>query len=71
MKVRIKVTGKFEEASKVTEATVTIDTKRAMMSVRPLYSRREYDLPLDEMAEILVQRILRHEAHNTFLKEKE
>jgi len=58
---RVRVVGRFQFASKPTEATVTIDRELRLFSVRPLRSRREYTLPLATMAEIAFQRVVRAE----------
>jgi hypothetical protein len=49
-------------ASRPSEGTVTIDRGASLFSVRPLRRRRIYTLPLDKVAEMVVQRIIAAEA---------
>jgi hypothetical protein len=41
--------------------TVTIDRDRGVFSVRPLRRKRVYELPLDVVASIVVQKIIKAE----------
>lgn len=60
-KVRAKIIGRLEYASRPQKATVTIDRDAATVAVRPFNRRREYTLPLATVAEWIVQRIIRAE----------
>lgn len=57
---RFPVTGKFD-MSRYQEGTVTVDRASGIFSVRPKRRRRSYDLPLDKVAEMVVQRIIKAE----------
>lgn len=56
---RFRVVGKFDGAS---EATVVINRSSGVVSVRPLRRRRTYELPLADVAERIVWRIVTAEA---------
>ncbi len=55
---RARVVGRFDQASRVQEATVTIDRAGGLFSVKPLRRRRSYTLPLAKVAEIVCQRVI-------------
>lgn len=56
---RFKIEGRFDGT---TGATVTIDRGAMLFSVRPLRRRREYTLPLTDVAEMVLWRIVKAEA---------
>ena len=58
---RVRVAGRFDMASRVQEATVTIDRERALFAVRPLRRHRIYELPLAHVAEWVVRSIITRE----------
>jgi predicted nucleic acid-binding Zn ribbon protein len=69
------VKSKFRTVAKTTRAfaqaaTVTIDRSTHVVSVRPLRSRRTYDLPLSDVAEMVAQRIIIAEAREKRLAKK-
>lgn len=66
-KSRFKVFGKFDGTA---EATVTIDRGAGLISVRPLRRRREYTLPLADVAETVMWRIIKAEANAKLLAKK-
>lgn len=43
------------------EGTVTMDRAAGLISVRPLRSRRTYELPLSAVADMIVLRVVRFE----------
>lgn len=59
-KSKFKLDGKFDHADGV---TVTIDRGSRTFSVRPSRRRREYVLPLREVAEMVFFRIVKAEAN--------
>lgn len=59
MNARFRVFGRFDGTN---EATVTISRTAGIVSVRPLRRRREYQLPLALVAEIVMERIIKAEA---------
>lgn len=65
---RARVLGRFDHASRIQEATVTLNRAAGIFEVRPLRSRRSYDLPLGVVAEMVVQRLIKAEA---FIKRME
>jgi len=58
---RFRVTGRFDMASQIQEATVVIERASALIAVRPLRRKRVYSLPLATVAEWVVRRILQAE----------
>ena len=58
MKSHFRVQGRFDRAR---EATVTVDREHGLVTVRPLHSRRVYQLPLSWAAEAVFQHIVRFE----------
>jgi hypothetical protein len=56
------VAGQFDRAGARRPAAVTIDTERQTFTVRPHWSPDEYTLLLSDVAEIVVQRILKANA---------
>lgn len=56
---RFKIEGRFDGTA---GATVTIDRGAMLFSVRPLRRRREYTLPLTDVAEMVLWRIVKAEA---------
>jgi hypothetical protein len=57
---RFRVFGRFD-APRAHEATVTIERERGLFSVRPLRRRRVYELPLADVAAMVVWRVIRFE----------
>ena len=57
---RARVAGRFD-AGRLQEATVTVDRRRLLFSVRPLRRRRAYELPLALVAEMVCLRVIRFE----------
>jgi len=66
-KSKFRVFGRFDG---VNEATVTIDRGPGTISVRPLRRKREYILPLSEIAIITMERIIKAEAREKMLARK-
>lgn len=58
--VHVRVWGRFD-ASRAGEATVTIERKLRLIHVRPYRRRRRYTLPLTDVAEYVVHRVIRAE----------
>lgn len=58
---RFRVSGRFDSASRVQEATVTIDRDTKVFKVRPLRRRRSYDLDLATVASMVCQQIIIYE----------
>lgn len=58
-KSRFKLEGRFDQAPGV---TITIDRGANLFSVRPLRRKREYVLPLRDVAEMVFFRIVKAEA---------
>lgn len=58
-KSKFKLEGRFDGAD---GATVTIDRGPMLFSVRPSRRRREYTLPLKDVAEMVLWRIVKAEA---------
>jgi len=56
-----RVVGRLDNASKITSGTVTIARGAGLFTVRPARRRRVYELPLSDVATMVVQRILRAE----------
>lgn len=52
---RFRVAARLEHASRVSEATVTIDRESGVVSVRPLRRRRVYIMPLADAAAWIVR----------------
>ncbi len=65
---RARVVGRFHHAARITEGTVTLDRGAGLFTVRPLRSRKVYTLPLDRVAEMVVQRVIKADL---FLKHME
>ena len=57
-----RIKGRLEMASVEQEGKVTIDRGNNTFSVRPLRGRRAYILPLNDVAEMVVQKIIQAEA---------
>lgn len=55
------VYGTFDRASRVTKGTVTIDRAASLITVRRSRARKTYTLPLDTVANMIVQRIVKAE----------
>ena len=55
---RFRVRARMHMASRETEGTVTIDRDTGMFIVRPLRSRRTYELSLNDIAGDVVRRVL-------------
>ena len=53
-KTRVRVTGRIDNAA---SATVTIDPKMGLISVKPFRRHREYTLPLETVARMIVYQI--------------
>lgn len=49
------------DLARPTQGTVTVDRARGLFSVRPYRSRREYVLPLADVASIVVSKIIKRE----------
>lgn len=62
---RFRVVGRFDQASKLQDATVTVSRSAGTFSVRPLRRRREYVLPLGVVAAWVCQRIIKAEVAET------
>lgn len=60
-RVRLRVIGRLDLASRVTEGTVTIERDAGLFEVRPLRRRRTYVLPLSTVADMVCQRIIKAE----------
>lgn len=58
-KSRFKIEGRFDGAR---EATVTIDRGSMVFSVRPYRRRQDFALPLSEVAEMVLWRIVKADA---------
>lgn len=56
--VRVKVLGRLDN---VQGGTVTIDRERGLIAVRPKGRRREYELPLSYVANMIVARVVKEE----------
>lgn len=54
----MKVQGRVNGAQ---GATISIDRERGLVSVRPFRERREYTLPLQTIAEIVVVKVVKAE----------
>jgi hypothetical protein len=59
-KSKFRVDGRMDGAN---GATVTIDRGVGLFSVRPLRRKREYTLPLKDVAEMVLWRIVKAEAN--------
>lgn len=57
-KSKFKVTGRVDG---VQGATLTIDRERELVFVRPLHRRREYILPLQDVAEMVLEKVVKLE----------
>lgn len=55
---RVRVFGKFDMASRIQEATVTLDRAAGLFSVRPLRRRRAYELPISFVAEWVARHVI-------------
>lgn len=66
-KSKFKLDGQFDHADGV---TVTIDRGSRTFSVRPSRRRREYVLPLREVAEMVFMRIVKAEANEKLAAQK-
>jgi hypothetical protein len=55
-KVHVRVYGRFDGAE---AATVTIERSRGLFTVRPLRRRRLYTLPLSDVAEMVIWRVVK------------
>ena len=64
---KFKIAGRFDGAS---GATVTIDRGAMLFSVRPLRRHREYTLPLTDVAEMVLWRIVKAEAAQKLAEKK-
>lgn len=60
-KSRFRVMGRLDRAAGVKEGTVVIDRGAWLFTVRPLRSRRVYELPLSTVADMVVLRVLKTE----------
>lgn len=60
MKARFRVIGKFDIA-RTQEATVIVERESLLFKVRPLRRRREFVLPLANVAEIVVAKVIKAE----------
>jgi hypothetical protein len=58
---RFRVYGRFDSASAVQVATITIDRDTKVFKVRPLRRRRSYDLDLATVAAIVCQKVIAYE----------
>lgn len=58
---KFRVCGRFDNASRPQEATVTVDRDTKVFKVRPLRRRRSYDLDLATVAAIVCQRVIAYE----------
>lgn len=67
---RFRVSGRFDSASRVQEATVTIDRDLKLFKVRPLRRRRSYDLDLATVASLVCQQIILYEIREKRLAKK-
>ena len=56
---RFRVRGRFAQAGAAKAATVAIDPRTGLFSVRPLHRHHEYTLPLSTVAEIVVARLIK------------
>ena len=59
-RARFRVLAQIERGGR-RPATITIDRRSGLLSVRPLRSRREYVLPLSTVAEIVAAKVLKAE----------
>lgn len=64
MRIRIPVSGKFDR-SFPQSATATVDTKARLFTVRVYKKQKTYELPMDAVSQMVVERVVRFE-----LKEK-
>ena len=55
----LKVSGRVNASNG--GATITIDRKRELLSVRPLHERREYTLTLNTVAQMVVAKVVKEE----------
>lgn len=60
-KAHFRVVGRMDSAGRITPGTVTIDRSAGLFTVRPLRRRKVYELPLSEVADMVVARIIRAE----------
>jgi hypothetical protein len=58
---RFRVYGRFDSASALQEATVTVDRDTKTFKVRPLRRRRSYDLDLAMVATLVCRQIIAYE----------
>lgn len=59
-KGKFRISGKFDKVQEQV-ATVLVDKDADLFSVKPLYRRRDFCLPLSVVAEIVVSRVIRAE----------
>lgn len=67
MTARFKVVGQFERV-RATPATVTIDRRTNLVTIRPLRRRRVFTTRLDQLAELVVWRTLGSPSSNQLTK---
>lgn len=60
-RVHVRVLAMLERASTPEEATVTIDRSRGLFSVRGRRRRRRFELPIADVAALVVRSIIRAE----------
>lgn len=66
-RARFKVSGDFDKAK---SATVTISRLGGVFSVRPFRRRKTYALPLSDVAEMVMWRIMKAEAEAKLLAKR-
>lgn len=69
-RARFKVTSDKADFNKATSATVVISRLGGVFSVRPHRQRKTYALPLAEVAQMVMWRILRAEAEAKMLAKR-
>jgi hypothetical protein len=70
---RARVMGRFDSASALQQATVTIQRVNGaggLFSVRVFHKRRQYELPLGVVAEMVCQRIIKGEVFQARLAKR-
>lgn len=60
-RAHFRVHGRLDMASRPTPGTVTIDRRAGTFTVRPLRRRKTYELPLSDVAAMVVRRIVNAE----------
>ncbi len=60
-KARFQVIGKLDSCGAPQEGTVTIDRRLGLFIVRPARRRRVYELPLADVATMVVWKVIRAE----------